>query len=142
AFPGACRFVWLIARDPKQPERCVLAEVKNNYAPPQPSLAYSVTDTGAAVPNLEWHGESSLTAKELLGGGAAAPPLPPRDRAREFLLDFLADGAQTSRAVWEAAVQAGLADRTINRVKRELEIRSLRVYENRVPISYWLLPGQ
>jgi hypothetical protein len=142
AFPGACRFVWMVAHDPQDPNRRVLAEVKNSYAPFQPSLGYSVTDIGAPVPKFEWHGVSPFTSEQLLAAAPPAPPLPPRDRAREFLLDFLAEGAQTSRAVWEAAVKQGLSDRTLNRAKTELDIRSLRVYENKVPISYWLLPGQ
>src|SRR5262245_50743113 len=35
AFLGACRSGWLIARDPQAPSQCVLAQVKNNLAPPQ-----------------------------------------------------------------------------------------------------------
>src|SRR5207237_5977423 len=41
-FLGVCRFGWLVARDPGDPERRVLAQVKNNLAPSQPSLAFSV----------------------------------------------------------------------------------------------------
>jgi RecA-family ATPase len=48
AFAGVCRSAWLIAPDPgdlsaHEERRRVLAQVKNNYAPPQPSLAFSVT---------------------------------------------------------------------------------------------------
>jgi RecA-family ATPase len=38
---GACRSGWLVARNPKVPEQCVFAQVKNNLATAQPSLAYS-----------------------------------------------------------------------------------------------------
>src|SRR5262249_37843038 len=54
-FQGACRSSWLIARDPQQPDRCVLAQVKNTLAPPQPSLAYTIRHD---PPELCWHGVS------------------------------------------------------------------------------------
>jgi AAA domain len=39
---AACRSGWLIGRDPHVPERRILAQVKNNLAGPQPSLAYEL----------------------------------------------------------------------------------------------------
>jgi hypothetical protein len=45
---AACRSGWLIARNPEQPAQCVLAQLKNNLAPPQPSLAYQMPAGDAA----------------------------------------------------------------------------------------------
>jgi hypothetical protein len=39
AFVAACRFALLVGRDPLLPGRCVLAQVRNSPAGPQPSLA-------------------------------------------------------------------------------------------------------
>jgi hypothetical protein len=141
-FLAACRSGWLIARDPERPERCVLAQVKNNLGPPQPSLAYTVTPNGRELPTLHWLGPTAWTADQLTAARAGAAPATERDRAREFLADFLADGARTSRDVWAAAREENLAVRTIERAKKELEVRSMRMYGEGQRFSYWLLPGQ
>jgi len=52
-FLGMCRSGWLAARDPHVSERCVLAQVKNNLAAPQPSLAYRV-DAAQDGPPRVW----------------------------------------------------------------------------------------
>jgi hypothetical protein len=141
-FLAACRCGWLVARDPHNPDRRVLAQVKNNLAPLQPSLTYTVHSQDLAAPTLSWLDPCPSTADELLAGARRPAPASPRDRARDFLASFLQDGPQTSRAIWDSAREQGLAERTLNRAKRELDIRSLRVCEDGKPISYWLLPGQ
>lgn len=141
---AACRSGWLIARDPEQPAHCVLAQVKNNLAPPQPSLAYQVEKGEAEVLSLSWLGPTDWTAAQLLAGVPRNPPrrLSPRECAREFLEGFLRDGPRTSRDIWTAALPLGLTERTLERVKQELAIRSVRVYSDGQRLSYWLLPGQ
>jgi hypothetical protein len=138
-FLGACRSGWLIARAPRPSGHCVFAQVKNNLAAPQPSLAYEVVAGSAAVPTLCWRGPCEWTADEILGVRARAVP---RQRAADFLAAFLEAGPRSAREVWEAARQRHLAERTLNRAKRELKVRSLRVPVEGVPRSYWLLPGQ
>jgi hypothetical protein len=71
-----------------------------------------------------------------------AIPFFARDRARAFLRDFLQDGPHTSREIWIAAQEQGLSERTLQRAKQELEIRSLRIWADGQRLSYWLLPGQ
>jgi hypothetical protein len=68
--------------------------------------------------------------------------LSPRERARDFLEEFLKDGPRTSREIWLAARKLDFSKRTMKRAKEELEIRSRRVFQGLTPISYWLLPGQ
>jgi hypothetical protein len=139
---GACRSGWLVARDPEAPERCVLAQVKNNLAPPQPSLAYTVLERDGVLA-LSWLGPARWTADQLLAGAARAPAsAAPRDRAREFLTTILSDGPRTSREIWAAAQEEGLSERTLFRAKQGLEIRTVRVATEGSPVSYWLLPGQ
>jgi hypothetical protein len=141
---AACRSGWLIARDPEQPAHCVLAQVKNNLAPPQSNLAYRVEKCEAEVLTLSWLGPSDWSAAQLLAGVPRNPPrrLLPRERAREFLEGFLRDGPRTSRDIWTAALPLGLTERTLERVKQELAIRSVRLWADGQHLSYWLLPGQ
>jgi hypothetical protein len=138
---GACRSAWLIAEDPDDSTRCVLAQVKNNLAPPQPSLAYTVEGLASTAPVVNWLGPSPWTAAELHATRRAAPPrIQPRETAADFLLDLLKEGPCTSREVWDAAQALGLAQRTLNRAKEDLGIRSERVPGT--VTSYWLLPDQ
>ena len=142
AFLGVCRSGWLIARDPTAPTRCVLAQIKINLAAAQPSLAYTVTPNESGPPTLSWEGPTSLNADQLLGSGPSSAPTTLFDRACDFLTGFLADGPRTSREVWVAAREENLSERTIERAKRELAIRSMRVHPDGKPLSYWLLDGQ
>ena len=55
---------------------------------------------------------------------------------------FLSDGPRTIAAVWAAAQDEGHSERTLRRARKELGVRSQRVYRDRVPTNYWLLPHQ
>lgn len=68
--------------------------------------------------------------------------MPARDRAREFLAEFLAQGPRTSREIWAAALEQGLARRTLFRARSALEVRAVRVWVGGKLFNYWLLPGQ
>jgi hypothetical protein len=140
-FLGVCRSGWLIARNPEQPTQCVLAQVKNNLAPAQPSLAYTVTCRESEPPSLAWLGTTAWTADQLLGGFLSLAGKP-RDRASDFLESFLADGPRTTREIWSAAREQHLSERTLHRAKQELEIRSMLVGIGDTRRSYWLLPEQ
>jgi hypothetical protein len=142
AFVAACRAAWLIARDPELPERCVLAQVKNNLAPPQPSLVYTVTGRDTARPTLTWLGQVPWTANQLLAAAGRTPGLPARNRAQSFLADFLAAGPRTTREIWEASHTKGLIRRTLHRAKKLLNIRTVPVTLDGRRHTYWLLPGQ
>jgi hypothetical protein len=141
AFVAACRFVMLVGRDPSTPGRCVLAQVRNSLAGPQPSLAYQLTAADGALPTVDWLGPSPLTADELLTG-AARRLHGRRAQAADFLEQFLTVGPRPARDIWEAAQKAGLSARTLQRAKRGLGIRCRRVYTDGGLVSYWFLPGQ
>ncbi len=139
---AACRSAWLIGQAPQVPGRCVLAQVKNNVAPPQPSLAYELVPQEGQPPKISWLGRSEWAADDLLVPGRTARPSSPRDCAREFLEDFLEAGPRTSRELWAAAQERGISERTLFRAKQELEIRCARSFEDGRPVCRWLLPGQ
>ncbi len=141
---AACRSGWLIARNPDLPSQCVMAQVKNNLAPPQPSLAYKIQAANAVALSLDWIGPTAHTAAQLLSGTPLHPPrsLTPREVACAFLDDFLMDGPRTSREIWPEALRRGLTERTVARAKQELSVRTVRVWADGLRLSYWLLPGQ
>jgi hypothetical protein len=140
---GACRVAWLLARDPTDSRRAVLAQVKNNLAARAGSLAFSIDATDGSPGTITWRGSSSLTANQLLAAVAKKPdPLPARDRAADFLKSALAKGPLTTRALWSQAKELRLSWRTIRRARKELDISSVRVWANGQRLNYWLLPGQ
>jgi hypothetical protein len=49
-FLAACRSAFLFARDPDDPHRAVMAQIKNNLAPPQISLTYRLQASGGNLP--------------------------------------------------------------------------------------------
>jgi hypothetical protein len=139
---GACRSGCLVAPDPTDPRRRVLAQVKNNLAPLQPSLGYELVSRDHAPPALSWLGPSRWGADELLAWQRPPTRITPRDRAREFLLTFLQAGPRTSRDIWTAALDLHLTEPTLRRAKSDLAIRSRRVWAAGRRLSYWMLPGQ
>ncbi|MBV9123134.1 MAG: AAA family ATPase [Planctomycetes bacterium] len=140
---GACRSAWLIARDPQTPDHCVLAQVKNNLAPPQPSLAYTVQDASSASPLLNWLGSrDQKTADQLLVGFPGLSQPNQFDRACDFLNTLLETAPQTARAIWTAAQKEGHSARTLARARRFLKIRSQRIWMEKNQFTYWLLPHQ
>jgi hypothetical protein len=141
AYVGVSRSAWLVAPDPGEPSVRIFAQVKNNLAASQRSLAYEILGAENEPPTVDWIGERAWKADELLEI-RKPPPLSPREKARDFLEDFLKDGARTSSEIWAAAKKLDFSERTLNRAKEDLEIRSRRVYQDMAPISYWLLPGQ
>jgi hypothetical protein len=143
SFIAASRSGWLIGRDPENAGRSVLAQVKNNLASIQPSLAFEIQAGESGQPVISWLGTCSWSADELLLAAGHSPlPSGARVEAGDFLVDFLSDGPKTSREVWEAAKEQGLSKRTIDRAKKDKEIRSSRVWLGRKQISYWLLKDQ
>lgn len=143
SFVAACRSAWLIAPDPEQPERRVLAQLKNNLAPPQPSLAFLLAGSADGPPTITWLGSSTWQADQLLGHRHARPEQPsPREEACKILSDLLRDGPRTSREIGKLLREKGITKTTLKRAKLDLEIRSVRVWAGGQRLCYWLLPHQ
>jgi hypothetical protein len=142
-FNAACRSSWLFDRDPDDESRLIMAQIKNNNAPLQPSLAFRIfSPVPNQPPTLEWLGSSEWTADQLLSGPGRKHSLFPRDRAREFLPRFLKGGPRTTGEIWKAADDEGLHHRILQNQRDDLDIRSCRVWNGQKLLTYWLLPGQ
>jgi hypothetical protein len=141
AFMSVCRSSWLAARHPDDPATCVLAQVKNNLVPPQPSLTYRVVAQPGAPPTISWLGTSDLTCDQLLARAYGMRKAGPRVRARRLLKWMLERGPLTTREIWERLLDEEISDRTLRRAKGDLEVETRRIYVDKVPRTYWLLPG-
>jgi hypothetical protein len=142
ALLAPCRSAWLVADRPDAagPARRVLAQVKNNLASPQPSLAFEMTAEEDGPVCLSWSGPVPLGADGLLG--RQRPAARPRDAARAFLEEVLANGPLTSRDVWQSVQAEGLSDRTVSRAKKLLGVRSQWVKVDGRAVCYWMWRGQ
>ena len=117
---GAARVALLVAADPDDPERRIVATVKNNLAPHPPSLAFRlVGDAATGAARIEWLGESEHGASALLAirtddpeGGALA-------EAVEVLRTILADGPVAAKAAEKEATEgAGVTRATLLRARK------------------------
>ena len=120
----------------------VMAQIKNNLAGPQPTLAYRIVREADAPPRLDWLGPIPWTADQLAERMRRKMELRPRERARDFLSTILRDGALSTDRIWKAAQSEGLKRRTLEYARRELGIRSKRVFDGQGQLTWWLLPGQ
>ncbi len=83
-FIAACRSGWLVGNDPEAPERRVLAQVKNNLAPPQLSLAFEIREHESGHPVIAWQGVSPWRAGQLLAGASKPSRRPRQDESRNL----------------------------------------------------------
>src|SRR5207245_4444566 len=135
---GACRSGWLVARDPHRADGRVLAQLKNNNAPRQPSLPFTIAGADAGGPlALAWSGP--CPAADELPGRVGRPANKPRelDRAWDFLTTFLEHGPRTTREIWKESRKERLSEITLRRAKRELDIRVQRAWAEGRRLSYW-----
>ncbi|AFC44586.1 hypothetical protein OCU_33670 [Mycobacterium intracellulare ATCC 13950] len=120
---GAARAGMLVAPDPEDPERRVLASVKSNLGPRPDSLAYRLIEAGDhGVARVQWEGQTNHTAHTLLSD--------PRDEdqgaateAEQWLSDYLTEqGAAPSKAVKVGAAKVGIRERTLQRAVKSLGV--------------------
>ena len=110
----------------------LLAHVKSSLAPQGKSIRYELRD-GA----LYWLGVSDLTAEEIRVAPIRGEGESSLEAAVDFLKDFLADGTQPSSAVFNAAKQEGITERTLKRAKAQLEVKSERISEGNAGAGKW-----
>jgi hypothetical protein len=131
---AACRSVLLIGADPDDPGQRVLVQIKSNLAAPAPTIGYRL-DRGV----FTWTGECDVTAAQILGPESDGASVRPRDEARDFLAEVLADGPVPTRDVQQKARLAGIAGMTLSRARTDLSIRAIPEREPGKPgVRSWL----
>jgi hypothetical protein len=98
---GAARCGLLLAADPDDPERRILASTKDNLGHPPPSLAFRLEALpGSDVARVVWDGESQWLGAQLLR--ESDPRVAPRSlltEAQEWLRTALVDGPRPAREI-------------------------------------------
>jgi hypothetical protein len=144
AFTAAARSVLLFARDPDDPEGELgsgraLAHVKCNLAPLAPTGLYTVEPillpATASEPEVETSrvrmvGTSEHSGRDLLRAAgmldAGGEGMSAVDEAKAFLLSALEGGPRPVDGLKKEAKAAGLSERSLERAKTALEIKSER----------------
>ena len=116
---GAARAGLLVAADPEDTERRVLASMKNNLGPSPESLAYRLTSVEElGVARVQWDGQTTHTAHDLLADSTDAGA---SSEAERWLLDYMTEQvAVSSRAAKADAARAGIKERTLQRAVKTL----------------------
>ena len=135
---GAVRTGLMVARHPDDAELRVLTLAKTNIGPPGRSLGFRLErSAGAEQTVVNWTGALDMTADDLFG---ASVPLRAghrtRERAAEWLKQFLADGPRRAPEVLGAARAAGIPERTLTRVKATAGVES-RARKRDGRIEWW-----
>jgi RecA-family ATPase len=118
---GAARMGSLVAIDPKDEERRVLAPVKNNLAVHPKSLIYTLEEAANGAVRVVWVGESEYSASELLQS-VRPDRADARREAEAFLASLLSDGPVPKAQVEEEARAANISDGTLRRAKSSLGV--------------------
>ena len=123
---GAARSGIVVAEDPEDPDRRILAHNKQNLCRPSASLVFTVETASNGVARIVWRGQSELNASQIL-----RPPVDEEEKsalaeAKEFLMDELRDGPMAAKQVKKNARDADIAERTLKRAKAELKVGSTK----------------
>jgi len=137
-FPAAARSVFVVGKNPLNPDQRVLASVKSNLSAPPSSLAFHFTDDGSFI----WDGKVDIDADSMLATADIRGPRA-RDEARAFLHSILKDGRVRSNEVIQEAKQLGISEKTLRRAKDDKGIEVVRIGENGSHgggVWWWNLP--
>jgi hypothetical protein len=124
---GAARSGLLVAEDPHEPDRRVLASIKSNLAKRPDALAFRLApDVDRDVARISWEGVVDLDADALVGPRLTDSDRTAGDEAADFLREMLDVGPRAAGEVKAAARAAGIADRTLDRAKTAIRVRAVK----------------
>jgi len=134
AWPAVSRSAWLVGQHPHDEKQRVIVPVKNNLGDDKTGFAYTIegcnTETGIPTSRIVWAGETELAANDVINGPAKSPDDPEDQSAKanaaRFLAEQLKDGPKASREIWEASREAGIAEKTLKRAKKDMGIESVK----------------
>jgi hypothetical protein len=125
---GVARAGLFFAEHPDDDRLRVMAAHKSNLAEKPPSLSYRiVTSTIHNTARVEWMGSTEHDANSLAAGSVSPHEKTELEAAREFLREELKDGPMWAKRVYADARDAGISERTLQRVKDALRVNSEKV---------------
>lgn len=125
------RSVLLIARDETRPKIRYMRPIKSSLAPEGCAIAFSFKEDGG----IEWHGRYDLDTAELID--SAEIKTSKRETAHAKMVQMLKLGDRPAKEVYAGLADVGVGSRTVEKVKKELQIRTYRSGKS----WYWSLPN-
>ena len=126
AFVAASRATFLVTKDNIDPTLRLFVQAKNNLAD-APGLSFRtklrITIGGITAPFVEFEmGTISITADQAIGQMDRTEDHSAIDHAKAFLKEELANGAVSSKELFEHAKEAGIAEKTLRRAARQIGV--------------------
>lgn len=119
-FFAIARSVLLVGRVPDDPSIRAIAHIKNNLGPEGDTVAFKLSESG-----FEWIGNYDISADELLSGISSGDK---RLKAENLLKTILEENrTYPANEIFVKGKQEGISKRTLENVKQELGIKSIRV---------------
>lgn len=124
AFAGLARTVLLLAPQPDDPARRVVAVAKSNLAEFPPSISFRIVADGPAGARVEWTGPSTLSANDLHAAhaDAAGEDASLTDEAAAWLRDVLTGRDMPRAEVLKAARAEGFSEPTTRRAAKKAAV--------------------
>ena len=136
AFVAAARSAYAIIKDQDDPSRRLMLPLKANLSKEVTGLAYSVIDQDG-MPVVQWEKEPvTQSAEEAFSSDDQIDRKYAIDEAKSMLIELLIDGAKTRSEVFKTILKQDIADSTIKRASRKLNIESISHGKERI----WQLP--
>lgn len=118
-FYAIARSVLLVAKVPQDSNIRAVAQIKSNLAAEGDTVAFRLDENG-----FTWIGEYDISADELLAGYSNSDK---RKTAEDFLKKILSNGQTVpASTIFAQAKSIGVSKRTIENVKQELAIKSIK----------------
>ena len=131
AMTGVARAVWLFMKDPEVDGQFLMLLGKGNLTRKREGLKYTITSRGDSSA-IVWQGIDTRDA-DAVADTLKDPVERARIRAERFLRDIRV--SMPSADVYEAAAALGIKSRTLEMVKKELRIESVKKGN-----TWWWMP--
>ena len=139
---GAARAGLLVAPDPDDEGRRILAMTKSNLAKMPDALAYRlVNEERYGVARVQWDGASRHTAADLVRQRVDEDEAPALAEAVRVLKEILSDGPLAAGNVKRMAATAGVAERTLHRARHALGVTARRHGFGQGAVYVWSMPA-
>jgi len=129
-FTAAARSVLLVRTSASDPETRVISHVQNSLGPKGSSIAFRI-EADSTVNFLGEYDENTEEDEEIDFDEAGSK----WEQAADMIREMLAEGPCLGTDIYKACGGLGISARTVERVKKELRVRSVR----RDGVWYWML---
>ena len=126
AYVNAARAVWALYRDKNDKDLRYFAPAKTNDCIEPKTFSYRIVRPYGEVQivdtDIDKHADD-FNEEQLKGTGRPPTAI---SKAETFLQEFLADGEKFANEIYEAAEAEGIKKRTLDTIKKELDIESFK----------------